>query len=80
MDLLIQLELGYFIYNTFLYCYFRQVLNTRKNFILKLKNNSNLGNFIFLFLHLKGSDRLCKVVELSMLCFGKLLSDSFETY
>ncbi len=29
---------------------------------------------------LKGSDRLCKVVELSMQCCGKLLSDSFETY
>ena len=28
---------------------------------------------------LKGSDRLCKVVELSMQCCGKLLSDSFET-
>ena len=29
---------------------------------------------------LKGSDRLYKVVELSMQCCGKLLSDSFETY
>jgi len=29
---------------------------------------------------LKGSDRLCKVVELSMQCCVKLLSDSFETY
>ena len=29
---------------------------------------------------LKGSDRLCKVVELSMQYCGKLLSDSFETY
>ncbi len=29
---------------------------------------------------LKGSDRLCKVVELSMQCCGKLLSDSFEKY
>ena len=28
----------------------------------------------------KGSDRLCKVVELSMQCCGKLLSNSFETY
>ena len=28
----------------------------------------------------KGSDRLCKVVELSMQYCGKLLSDSFETY
>ena len=28
----------------------------------------------------KGSNRLCKVVELSMQCCGKLLSDSFETY
>ena len=28
----------------------------------------------------KGSDRLCKVVALSMQCCGKLLSDSFETY
>ena len=29
---------------------------------------------------IKGSDRLCKVVELIMQCCGKLLSDSFETY
>ena len=28
----------------------------------------------------KGSDRLCKVVELSMQFCGKLLSDSFEKY
>ena len=28
---------------------------------------------------IKGSGRLCKVVELSMQCCGKLLSDSFET-
>ena len=28
----------------------------------------------------KGSDRLFKVVELSMQCCGKLLSDLFETY
>ena len=27
----------------------------------------------------KGSDQLCKVVELSMQSCGKLLSDSFET-
>ena len=30
--------------------------------------------------HLKESDRLCKVVELSMQCCGKLISDLFETY
>ena len=30
--------------------------------------------------NIKGSDRLCKVVELSMQCCGKLLSASFETY
>ena len=29
---------------------------------------------------LKGSDRLCKVVELSMQCCGKLFLDSVETY
>ena len=28
----------------------------------------------------KGSDWLCKVVELSMQCCEKLLSDLFETY
>ena len=28
----------------------------------------------------EGIDRLCKVVELSIQCCGKLLSDSFETY
>ena len=27
-----------------------------------------------------GTDRLCKVVELSVQCCGKLLSDSIETY
>ena len=31
-------------------------------------------------MELKGSDRLCKIVELSMQCCGKLPSDSFETY
>jgi len=31
-------------------------------------------------IYIKGSDRLCKVVELSMQCCGKVLSDSFETY
>ena len=30
--------------------------------------------------YLTGSDRLCKVVELSMQCCGKLLSDLFDTY
>ena len=30
--------------------------------------------------NLKGSDRQCKVVELSMQCCGKIISDSFETY
>ena len=34
----------------------------------------------FFFCISKGSDRLCKVVKLSMQCSGKLLSDSFETY
>ena len=34
----------------------------------------------FIDLMLKGSDRLCKVLELSMHCCGKLLSDSFKTY
>ena len=28
----------------------------------------------------KGTDRLCKVVKLSMQCSGQILSDSFETY
>jgi len=31
------------------------------------------------FASFKGSDQLCKVVELSMQCCGKLLSDSFKT-
>ena len=30
--------------------------------------------------NIKGSDRLWKVVELSMHCCGKFISDSFETY
>jgi len=34
----------------------------------------------FIDLMLKGSDWLCKVLELSMHCCGKLLSDSFKTY
>ena len=29
---------------------------------------------------IKGSDRLCKVVELSMQSCGQILKDSFETY
>jgi len=33
-----------------------------------------------MLLILKGTDRQCKVVELSMKCCGKLLSDSFETF
>ncbi len=36
---------------------------------------SKIGNLIF-----KGSDRLCKLVELSMLCCGQILKDSFKTY
>ena len=46
------------------------VVDKKLDFVLKelLK-----GNF-------KGSDRLCKVVELSMQCCGKLVSYSFETY
>ena len=39
---------------------------------LEIFNNNAKG--------VKGSDRLCKVVELSMQFCGKLLSDSFETY
>ena len=35
---------------------------------------------IQIFFFFKGSDRLCKVVELSMQGCEKLLSDSFETY
>ena len=29
---------------------------------------------------LKGTDRLCKVVKLSMQCCGQILEDSFEPY
>ena len=36
--------------------------------------------FLANFANFKGSDRLCKVAELSMQCCGKLLQDSFETY
>ena len=32
-------------------------------------------NLLHIFLSIKGSDRLCKVVKLSMQCCGKLLSD-----
>ena len=38
------------------------------------------GTIPHLITETKGTDRLCKVVELSMQCCGKLLSDSFETY
>jgi len=37
----------------------------------------NLRSFV---LYIKGSNRLCKVVELSMQCCGKLLSDPFERH
>ena len=33
-----------------------------------------------LFYVIKGTDRLCKVVKLSMQCCGQILYDSFETY
>ena len=54
--------------------------------ISRCKGLNNLDfvftNFLFLeiLLLLKGSDWLCKVVELSMQCCGKLLSDSFVAY
>ena len=48
---------------------------------IKYKFSSQKNDVIFHnFDQIKGSDRLCKVVELSMQFCGKLLSDSFETY
>ena len=45
-------------------------------------NNRFYKNIKFkkIYICIKGSDRLCKVVELSMQWCGILLSDSFETY
>ena len=34
----------------------------------------------FMSIHVKGSDRLCQVVELSMQSCGQILQVSFETY
>ena len=45
------------------------------SFLINFQTIKDMHTFVF-----KGSDRLCKVVELSMQCYGKLLSDSFETY
>ena len=48
-----------------------------KTFLISV---TNFGLKLYMPEHLKGSDWLCMVVELSMQCCGKLLSDSFETY
>ena len=52
------------------------------------KNEQRFKNFFLILISrlfhfkptFKGSYRLCKIVDLSMQCCGKLLSDSFETY
>ena len=50
------------------------------NAMLMGKDQSQIFLLKRLLKSFKGSDRLCKVVKLSMQCCGKLLSDSFETY
>ena len=72
-----------------------KALLDKKKMHLRLSNNgenllvfiSKFFNFIFNLIfplytrrRFKGSDRLCKLVELEMQCCGKLLSESFETY
>ena len=51
--------------------YFKELFRSQKKRIKKI-----IGSNVIL----KGGDRLCKVVELSMYCCGTLLLDSFETY
>jgi len=53
-----------------------------KHFLLTGNNTLDFTNRTKILenIPVKGSDRLCKVVELSMQCCGKLLSNSFETY
>ena len=53
--------------------------NSEEDIVVFLSEVLNSGNFI-LYLLLQGTDRLCKVVKLSMRCCGKTLKDSFETY
>ena len=49
-----------------------------KGFVLV--DNASTLYIAFLSIILNRNVRLCKVVELSIQCCGKLLSDSFETY
>ena len=56
-----------------------QKRSLRENFAPK-KHGHFVETLNLLKLDFKGSDRLCKVVELSMQCCENLLSDSFETY
>ena len=48
--------------------------------ISEIKNELQNQHPVNQNMSLNGIDRLCKVVELSMQCCGKLHSDSFETY
>ena len=54
------------------FTYQREFQQTNSNVVFELVN--------FVLLQFKGTDRLCKVVELSMQCCGQILQDSFETY
>jgi len=67
---------GAYLYIT---CNKRNILDNR-NGENKVENKENKNIFRPKIIQIKGNDRLCKVVELSMQCCGKHLSDSFETY
>ena len=59
--------------------HYLQIYSGQQNKTRTVKNNNyTVIQFWGPGFAFKGSDRLCKVVELSMHCFGKLLSNSFE--
>ena len=48
--------------------------------IASWKKLKNVGEKLEQLEKVKGSDQLCKVVELRMQCCGQILQDLFETY
>ena len=48
--------------------------------MIKYIYHVSMSRLFYMRRSFKGTDRLCKVVELSMQCCGKILKDSFETY
>ena len=61
------------------FCTFSQFLINKQSFLTVTEEITFLNQNSFL-ITFKGSDRLCKVVKLSMQCCGKLFSDSFEMH